>query len=508
MDISNNNNTEPCLKIKQEPWSEDGQNRDCNKMGNFDLLIPMKEEVDDPELEYDNAEPLSIDHVKKEYVEEQDNNEKDNSLMCKVCKNIFPSTDHVRIHRAVPSLQKTFDCCSCGKRFRDMSQLNVHCRIHTGERPYACPYCQKQFTINGNLTKHIRTHTNERRFECDRCERKFIQFAHLEDHLKTHTGERPFECDQCDAAFTTKSRRKKHMRTHEIVDNAVNNNYNPTIISTDKRQRNILRCSLCNKRFRSHLQLAKHMPKHSDDPLPYKCVECIGREAEEGDEGQGQTDMRVAFQNYQQLQHHMKSVHVNLKHLACDICNKMFTASSHLRRHMRAHTGIRPYRCDVCGRCFPSTQNMKRHVMTHTGEKPHQCPVCEKPFLSQENMIRHQRTHTKEKPYTCTLCERSFAHSTSLKDHKLLHTGEKSFKCLICNKMFALRKLMYRHMRTKHQEGNHSKSHFVKIKSEPIETMDHPIIITSSTTQLKIESDSPENVVIKSEYRDENTYVQ
>ena len=73
---------------------------------------------------------------------------------------------------------------------------------------------------------------------------------------------------------------------------------------------------------------------------------------------------------------------------------------------MRIHTNEKPYECDVCERRFTQSQHLKAHKRIHTNEKPYECDVCDKAFRDSGDLKKHKAYSHERETRTSVMCAR------------------------------------------------------------------------------------------------------
>lgn len=221
-------------------------------------------------------------------------------------------------------------------------------------------YCKQQPSKTENNLVTFENGTEEKKLNGIINGNSEINSAATEETDKTMIIDvKPFECETCKKRFESEVYLKLHKT--KVHSNTAN-----------KISKEDLKCSVCEKVFKIHSQLVKHVLTHSND-RPFQCIIC-----------------KKGFKTERNRKAHML-YHTELK-FACSICNKKFVTNGILKDHLLTHSDPK-FKCSICNRAFTVENYLKKHLKTHNeNEKKFQCETCSKRFLYRSNYVAHNLT--------------------------------------------------------------------------------------------------------------------
>ncbi|XP_071488461.1 uncharacterized protein [Diadema antillarum] len=491
---------------------------------------------------------------------------------CQLCESTFLEDSHLQVHVEIHSMDGPWICVVCNRSLKQRAHLLEHVYTHWGYKPYICLYCPMDFKRTYEAERHMSLHKQqERRKKAQQgkvvktCERQAKDQAlkqlttnqvvteklavtkrqpSKDEDTSSSTNEgdadlretvpeavgmtpqkldgkaRPFSCEMCDKAFTAKSSLKEHLFLHYGKPYA---------------------CDFCERQFTRKAYLISHMKEShpaedttavEESILDAKYEEVINKvmeklpsvdlkvERERVEITSASSDRpyscKVCSKDFQfsaTLKNHMK-VHVKLKPLLCDFCERRFVRQSYLDEHIRTQhpPGTRskdpnkPFKCDTCQLAFSKRAYLKDHKIRHKLKKPFPCTFCSKSFrrrcLLQMHISRHHaeeylkmttksseisvrsqlakstdntlkikmpfvkqrlassKSSFKKDPLMCHECGATFSCRANVRRHMRIHSGERPFKCEFCPWTFNRKEVLQGHLKKKHssmmQQGNFS----------------------------------------------------
>jgi uncharacterized Zn-finger protein len=92
--------------------------------------------------------------------------------------------------------------------------------------------------------------------------------------------------------------------------------------------------------------------------------------------------------------------------LVCEFCQYETNHSSHMVRHIRAHTGNKPHACSHCHYRCSQKNNLDRHIRArHSNLKPFKCPHCDYHSSQKSHINGHVRAkHSVKESFSCSDC--------------------------------------------------------------------------------------------------------
>ncbi|XP_061397078.1 transcription factor grauzone-like, partial [Musca vetustissima] len=278
-----------------------------------------------------------------------------------------------------------------------------------------CPLCNAVVANVAHLGEHFKeVHPQEKsHIEC--CQRKLFTRSSIAEHARVHLDPNTFKCEICGRVCNTskallKHKISKHSEGNESGADGGGNGGGVGVM--DSRTPDSLNKSKISKKSAKELDeiIARWKPN-------LECVVCYGQ-----------------YPTYTLLQQHFHLEHPQAPFYV-ECCQLKLEQRWHLADHMQLHLDPNAFKCQLCNRAYSSSRHLYRHMYyTHSmraggnnvkSPTCHKCPLCDKTFKARRCMQEHMATHTGQELYRCLYCSETFRYSSSLYTHlKSIHPLE------------------------------------------------------------------------------------
>ena len=216
--------------------------------------------------------------------------------------------------------------------FHAGNNLKTHFESHTGESAVKCRCCAKVFSC-WRLTWSV--HTEERLSACELCAKAFSSGNNLKIHMKAQAGGRPYQCRHwrcCEKYFTKTTALKTQELFHSGEKYKGGEKPMCIYVSSETSTQALWVCFRWKPLFLA--------------PFCHTLEHCV--------------TLRSKGTNHWQ------------KHFLCEICGKVSTPASNLRKHIWSSMWGKNIKLDPtcinCGFSVIKTAELKSHEMLHTGK--------------------------------------------------------------------------------------------------------------------------------------------
>lgn len=252
----------------------------------------------------------------------------------------------------------------------------------------SCQGCGEMFSCLNKFQRHILTHADpeNKKFLCQICGKRFNRADHLNRHSMLH-GEVTHKCLLCGEEFDRASHLDRHRRKNHPPAGQDPSQTPPTT-PLSKRPTDFIPpnnhvhtdTSIGNN---LHLLAAVATPEDAQELTPNQILQLEASRVV--------SEMLVNEVANNQKTSNKKPLSEVERPFVCEVCDRKFIRSTHLRRHMRIHTGEKPFACHICGRKYARGDYLRAHIQGHRRDRVHKCKHCNEIFHDLTRFANHCR---------------------------------------------------------------------------------------------------------------------
>ncbi|XP_013184697.2 gastrula zinc finger protein XlCGF26.1 [Amyelois transitella] len=269
-------------------------------------------------------------------------------------------------------------------------------------------------------------------------------------------------CEICNEKFTSNCRREKHYKnTHGKTSYPCRHCtkvFSTALLCEGHTERvhltRKIQCSKCSKMFSTERLLRYHDKFHHTATVCKLCFVQLP----------SKRDLRIHMDKHelnkcpkcekcflyrQTFKTHLTICGVTEKRpkFFCDICNKGYFRKNGLKTHLKISHGFgQVLSCSWCGKKYDAISRLKNHIVKHTKERNFHCEQCGGKFVTQAALVYHSRLHTGERPFPCDLCSESFLSASRRMEHKRRKHFGPTKECPVCKMKFVTRNILKKHL--------------------------------------------------------------
>ncbi|KAL9700480.1 hypothetical protein quinque_003921 [Culex quinquefasciatus] len=257
---------------------------------------------------------------------------------------------------------------------------------------------------------------------------------------KTKTPKEPLQCPKCPYTTTRKTHYNSHQRTHLKRESrsypchapGCTEKY-PSRVALQKHmveaKHTACVCEICGYQSSSNGQLKDHLVRfHGNDRL--KCEYC-----------------QKIFKVKQDLQEHVKAVHLGEIVFKCETCGTEYRSKTALRNHQARHSDVYNFPCQQCDKKFKVKILLHKHIQSVHKEASLECEHCFQMFHFKFKLLDHiENVHKIRMRFFCDVCVASFYSQDDLATHKARHDSPKNLECGRCLIVFHAQEQLSHHV--------------------------------------------------------------